>query len=178
MYLIAYFCQHFNQIKLRQYRTNRRTHLACILFRHLDQIFLDLRQQACVKFSQSDENICSTSLARYDATLRTLFVRYSLYIKTLYHNSLKKARGILVIPPTPFPSGGRSPRKKYNPLHSGRGWSVTVYSSDDVCAGAESSTAPAASPDPSSDVLSAELLLCDSSDCSSSSSRRLLCFFG
>ena len=37
--------------KLRQYRTNRRTHLACILFRHLDQIFLDLRQQACVKFS-------------------------------------------------------------------------------------------------------------------------------
>ena len=49
----------------RQYRTNRRTHLACILFRHLDQIFLDLRQQACVKFSQSDEKArCFSNVAK------------------------------------------------------------------------------------------------------------------
>ena len=49
----------------RQYRTNRRTHLAYILFRHLDQIFLDLRQQACVKFSQSDEKArCFSNVAK------------------------------------------------------------------------------------------------------------------
>ena len=49
----------------RQYRTNRRTHLACILFRHLDQIFLDLRQQVCVKFSQSDEKSDGAICTRY-----------------------------------------------------------------------------------------------------------------
>ena len=39
----------------RQYRTIRRTHLACRLFRHIAHKFLDLRQQACKIYVQSDE---------------------------------------------------------------------------------------------------------------------------